>query len=290
MPSSPRRIPLWSDATERGRRAILVMLLVAALAIAGSYWVGRAFGAPAAGAPAVGADLHAVFTHDGRFFVSGHGGAAYQEADGRWHAVPSLADRDAMAWAATPRRLLVGGHANLYVSDDAGTTFRTSRSSLAGQDVHALGAAAGVVIASTPNAGIYTSRDGGQTFVRRGSEPGLMGTIFVDPRDPTRAIGADMRVGAVATSDGGRSWHALGGPVGAMSVAVRPGSPDEITVLGTGGAARSDDGGKTWTALQVPPNTTTATYNADGELVVAALSGWKALTYRLVGGQWRETT
>ena len=289
MPPSPRRISFWSDATERGRRAIVVMLVVAVVGISVSYWIGRSSAAPSAGAPTVGGDLHAVFTQGERVFVSGHGGAAYRDANGPWHAVSSLADRDAMAWAATDRQLLAGGHGNLYVSDDAGGTFRTTGSDLAGQDVHALGAAAGVVIASTPNNGIYTSHDGGRTFVRGGSEPALMGTIFVDPRDPARAIGADMQVGAVETTDGGRSWHALDGPGQAMSVAVDPGRTEEITVIGMQGAAQSEDDGKTWTALQVPPNTTTATYNARGELVVAALSGETAQTYTLVGGKWRET-
>lgn len=118
-----------------------------------------------------------------------------------------------------------------------------------------------------------------------------MGAIYLDPRNPEHAIGADMRLGAVESENGGgRSWHRMGSPSQAMAVAVDPTRPREIAVIGTGGASLSTDGGRSWSPLTVPVNTAAATYNAYGDLIVATLTEQRAQTYVMVAGKWNALT
>lgn len=112
-----------------------------------------------------------------------------------------------------------------------------------------------------------------------------MGTILVDPQDHERLIASDMASGLTASTDGGRTWNALGGPMGAMAAAWNPTDTDEIIAAGMNGGARSTVGGATWQDITLPAGTSTVTYAADGgTLYAGALQGERAITYRSSDG------
>jgi len=277
----------------RGRRAILVMLVVAAIVIPLSAWLGpRVSGNsgntdPRATWPTVGGDLHALTLSGKRLFVSGHSGAGYLDIPGDWTQISSLDNKDGMGWAQTSNGVLVGGHEGLYFSNDDGATFRRATTKLPAKDVHALGAAGNTVYLASPQAGLLVSNDSGASFSRRNQiGSGFMGTINVDPADPTRAIAPDMKFGALITTDGGTNWKKLGGPAGTMSVAWNHADSQQIVVIGMDGASTTSDGGKRWTTLPVPSGTSVATYDPQGNLYVAALKGNHAQVFRRDDNGW----
>lgn len=272
----------------RARRVVISILIVSAVVVPLSYVVGKANADD--GQAVIGAELHALYADEGRVFMSGHEGAAVSEAGRGWTTVPDMTGRDGMAWASTDDTLLVAGHHDLYVSRDGGLTFAPTESTLRGKDVHALGARGTRVIASTPQ-GLFVSADDGQTFrALDGGDPRLVGAIFVDQGDAGHLLGADTALGAVESNDGGGSWQRIGGPSGAESLAVDPTNPRRMTVVGQTLTAETTDGGGTWRPLDVPAGTRTATYNAVGDLVVAALQGSGPRVYVRTSGSWRDLT
>ena len=286
-PSSDRILGL----SPRARRVVVPLLLVAVLVIVvGTLLTQRSSGgsgdvATTDSGPLVGSDLHAVAGSAGRLFVAGHGGAGYRDPSGGWRQIESLANKDVMGWAAADGRLLAGGHEGLYASTDDGATF-DQVAGLPVSDVHGLGGAGEVIYLSAPEGGVFVSADGGETFEERAPQRGdIMGTIWVDPSDSGVAIASSMRDGAVKTTDGGRTWTALGSGTGSMSVAVGEGGVD-LFVIGTGDAQVSTDGGTDWASAAIPGGTSAAFYTAEGKLVVAALDGDRADVYEQVGTQW----
>jgi photosystem II stability/assembly factor-like uncharacterized protein len=210
------------------------------------------------GRPFVGGDLHSLVADPAapsRLYVGGHEGVAVSTDGGRrWRQVESLAGADAMGWAFTGDGVLVGGHPGLFVSDDGGRTFRQDNEGLPATDVHALGSGPGVIYAASPQLGVFASTDGGGSWDIRTDRVGhaFMGRILVDPEDANHLVAPDMRVGAVESSDGGRTWRVLGGVGSAMWVSWDSGDTERIVVSGMGQAAVTDDGGRTWEPIPVP--------------------------------------
>ena len=282
-PSSDRIFGL----SPRARRFVVPIVIVFVLVIAvGTYLNQRSSGSSGGGAgPVVGGDLHAVGEAGDRLLVGGHGGAGYRDPAGGWTQIESLDDKDVMGWAQSGDRVLAGGHAGLYVSADGGSTFEQA-AGLPVSDVHGLGAAGEVVYVASPQGGVLVSTDGGSRFEQRSSQGmDFMGTIWVDPSNPDVAIAPSMRSGAVKTTDGGRTWAAMGSGMGSMSVAVGEGG-QSLFVVGMGDAQTSTDAGATWTSAAIPDDTSAAFYTADGKLVVGVLDGDRATVYEQVGSRW----
>jgi hypothetical protein len=208
--------------------------------------------------PFVGGDLHSLVTdpaNPSRLFVGGHHGVASSTDGGKtWRQVDSLEGADAMGWAFSGERVLVGGHPGLFVSADGGKTFEHRNEGLPATDIHALGAADGVIYAASPQLGVFASLDGARTWEVRTQEAGFsfMGGILVDAEDPEHLVAPDMSAGAVESTDGGRTWRALGGAPGAMWVSWDRQDTRHIVVSATDQAAVTTDGGRTWEPLQVP--------------------------------------
>ena len=247
-------------------------------------------------APVVGGDLHTVFAAgDEALYVGGHAAAAVSRDDGTtWQAVGALEGADAMGWAASQETILVGGHPGLYRSTDDGASFEQLTGSSAVPDVHALGGAGDIVYLASPQAGVLASTDDGTTWDVRSAEAGrsFMGTILVDPEDTDRLIAPDMAGALMTSSDGGRTWSSVGGPMGAMAAAWNPKNTDEIIATGMQGAERSSDSGATWAPVQVPSGTSAVTYAPDGKTIYAGvLSGEQAVVYRSTddGETWAPT-
>lgn len=248
-----------------------------------------------AATPQVGGDLHTVFALDGALYVGGHDAVAVSHNGGRTYTtMPSLAGADAMGWAGDGRTVLVGGHPGLYRSTDGGASFTRVTGAGAVPDVHALGGAGKTLYLGSPQDGVLASTDGGASWQVRNAEAGrsFMGTILVDPHDPSRLIAPDMSAGLTVSSDGGRTWKAFGGPMRAMAAAWNPTDPRQIVAVGMNGGRRSDDGGATWSPVTVPSNTTAVSFDATGRTLYAgALVGSSARTYRSTdsGATWAPT-
>jgi len=208
--------------------------------------------------PFVGGDLHSLVAdpaNPARLFVGGHHGVASSPNAGKtWRPVDSLEGADAMGWAFSGERVLVGGHPGLFVSEDGGRSFDQRNDGLPATDIHALGAADEVIHAASPQLGVFASLDGGRTWEVRTQDVGhsFMGGILVDPKDPDYVVAPDMQAGAVESTDGGRTWRALGGVPGAMWVSWDPEDTRHIVVSAMGQAATTTDGGRTWKPIDVP--------------------------------------
>jgi photosystem II stability/assembly factor-like uncharacterized protein len=277
-----QRLP-WYRKPQTWRRvsvAAIVAGLVAWLAVSGP----GDGGGTSAEAPFVGGDLHSLVVDpsSGRLYVGGHQGVAVSTNQGaRWTQVESLSGADAMGWAFTGERVLVGGHPGLFVSEDGGRTFEMRNDGLPATDIHGLGAAEDLVYAASPVVGVFASSDGGRTWEVRTEEVGqsFMGRILVDPADPDHLIAPDMSAGAVESADGGRTWRVLGGVGGAMWVSWDPNDRQHVVVAGIGEAAESPDGGRTWTPLDVPRGASIVEMDPDDLRVMyaAAHSGTEAV-------------
>lgn len=283
-----RRLAQWGGVAA-------AVLVVAAGVIVLATRGGDAPSSAATAGPEVGGDLHTVAMVGDALFVGGHAAVAVSADGGRqWREVPSLKGADAMGWAVTSDAVLVGGHPGLYRSTDNAATFTKVSGAGAAPDVHALGGAGTSVYLASPQAGLLASTDGGRSWQVRNSQAGrsFMGTILVDPRDPTRLIAPDMSGGLKGSTDGGRNWKPLGGPSGAMAAAWNPTDTGQILAVGMGGGARSTDAGATWQNVELPEGTSAVTYDPSGtNLYAAALDGRRARTYRSTDGgtTWTAT-
>ena len=279
----------------RGIGVAAVAVAVAAVVIALVLRDGDDTPAASGEAPVVGGDLHTVFAIKDALYVGGHARAAVSDDGKSWRDIGDLAGADTMGWAASGDNLLAGGHPGLYRSTDGGATFEQLSGSSAVPDVHALGGGGEVVYLASTQAGVLASTDGGTTWQVRNADAGqsFMGTILVDPEDTDRLIAPDMSGALATSSDGGRTWSSLGGPMGAMAATWNPENTDEIIAAGMQGAERSTDGGETWTPIGLPSGTTAVSYAPDGNTIYAGvLSGEQAIVYRSTddGTTWTPIT
>ena len=207
--------------------------------------------------PVVGSDLHSLVVHPDdpeTLYIGSHEGVSISTDGGKtWNEVESLKDADAMGWGFIDEEILVGGHPGLSVSTDAGRSFEQRNDGLPSTDVHALGAGQNLMYAGLAGAGLFASSDG-ESWVRRSRDfgGGFMGRIQIDPEDSEHLLAPDMQGGAMESTDGGRSWVALGGVQGAMWVSWAPDDTDHIVPTGLGSSAESIDGGETWEPMEIP--------------------------------------
>lgn len=249
--------------------------------------------------PVVGGDLHSLVVNPNdpaTLYAGGHQAVSVSHDGGKtWSKVDSLDNADAMGWAFTDDAILVGGHPGISVSRDGGQTFEMANEGLPATDIHALGAGDGVIYAGSPAIGVLASTDEGNTWEVRSDQDGhaFMGRIVVDSEDPEHLLAPDMEAGAAESSDGGRTWTALGGVQGAMWVTWDGDDTSHIIVSGAGAAAESTDGGKTWESLEIPEGASIVEMSPDdAEVLFAAVHDdpnvdlW---TSRDGGDTWEQT-
>jgi photosystem II stability/assembly factor-like uncharacterized protein len=296
--TKPRSYQARQQARAQARRRSFwfASSIVAAAAVAVFVVVSQREEANDPGSPVVGGDLHSLVTADGTtLYVGGHQAVSTSTDGGQtWSRVSSLDDADAMGWAFLDDSIWMGGHPGLSVSTDGGSTFTQHNEGLPATDIHALGGTGELLYAASPAAGFIASEDGGTTWEVRNPQVGqsFMGHILVDPNDADHAIAPDMQVGAAETTDGGLTWHALGGVPGAMWVSWDPNDVRHIVVSGSGAAAASTDGGATWNPIPIPDGVMVVEIDPSdpGRLYGAAHEGDEARIWvsEDSGGSWSE--
>lgn len=246
----------------------------------------------------VGGDMHSLVADPatGRLYVGGHQGVAASADGGKtWNQIDTLTNADAMGWAFTDEGTLMGGHPGISVSSDGGRTFEQANEGLPATDIHGLGGDGQILYAASPQAGIITSSDLGQSWEVVTGEAGqsFMGRILVDPDDPSHLLAPDMSSGVVESTDGGRTWSVLGGVPAAMSVSWETGDPEHLIAAAIGQAAESVDGGATWSPLEVPDGASLVEFDpADPDTLYAAVhEGQNAVVWTSTDGgeTWTES-
>ena len=204
----------------------------------------------------VGGDFHSLVvdpTTPGRLFVGGHEAVSVSTDGGRtWSRVGALDGADAMGWSFARDAVYVTGHPGISQSTDGAATFAKANDGLPSTDVHA-----------------------------------FFGRILTGPDDDQHLVAADARSGATESTDGGRTWAALGGPPSATWVSRGVAT---LFVSGRQGAARSADGGRTWTTLSLPEGASLVEADpAEPNVLYVGVhdgSGVRVLVSRDGGSQW----
>jgi hypothetical protein len=218
--------------------------------------------------PVVGGDLHSLVvdpTDPNTLYIGSHQGVSVSTDGGKtWRVEAILNGADAMGWAFTDEAILVGGHPGIAVSTDGGATFEPRNEGL-------------------PGVGTFASTDAGQSWEMRSDQVGgaFMGRIQVDSSDEEHLLAPDVQAGAVESTDGGRSWKALGGVSGAMWVSWDQTDTDHIIVTGQGSATVSPNGGKSWESLEIPVGASIVEFSPDDPklLFAAVLEAPEASVY-----------
>ncbi|WCO68014.1 hypothetical protein PO878_04660 [Iamia majanohamensis] len=223
-----------------------------------------------------GGDFHSLVVDPAdpdRIFVGGHQAVSVSTDGGAtWAEVEALRDADAMGWSFTDDAVYVSGHPGLNLSTDDASTFERVNDGLPDTDVHAFGAADGVLYGATPSAGVMSAPAGSREWEVRSGSVGqsFFGRLLVGPDDPDRILAADAAAGVAESRDGGRSWELLSSGLPAATWISRGGADDQVVVAsGPTGASMSPDGGATWAPLDIP----------EGVTLVEAVPGVSDLLY-----------
>ena len=116
------------------------------------------------------------------------------------------------------------------------------------------------VDADDPVAGIYASRDGGDSWEHINSEPRIWGRgsdfaeVEVDPRDPDTIYVAN--VASYKSTDAGKTWESFKGAPGGDDyhrIWINPEQPNIMMIASDQGATISVNGGQTWSSWYNQP-------------------------------------
>lgn len=244
-----------------------------------------------------GGDFHSLVAdpfNQGRLFAGGHEAVAVSTDGGRrWQQIESLEDADAMGWGFDEGVVYVAGHPGLKVSTDGGT-FSARNRGLPSTDVHSFGSGKAVLYGSSPQAGFFTSGDGGNSWklVNPSAGRSFFGRILVDPNNPVHLIAADVAAGVAESMDGGRTFRDLGGVAAPSWVSWDPNNTLVLVASGQQGAARSEDGGRSWRRLNLPnPSAIVEIDPSDPQRLYAGThdgSNVSVLVSRDGGSTWRK--
>jgi len=198
-----------------------------------------------------------------------------REGTGGWMAREVLDGKRPLCVAVDPlsrERMYCGtAHHGLWISDDAGESWRPSGAAIAQSRITAVAVAAAesrgrhsVVYVGTEPSAVYRSEDGGQRWepmdalkklpsAATWSFPPRPDTHHVrwlepDPHQPGR-IFACIEAGALVRSDdGGRTWRdrVAGGPYDTHTLATHAATPGRLYSAAGDGYFETDDAGATW--------------------------------------------
>jgi photosystem II stability/assembly factor-like uncharacterized protein len=207
-------------------------------------------------------------------------------ANGNWTIVGhTLTDKSLTGVLASGGVILAGTAEGIWRSSDNGRSWSEANETLAIRHVRWMADSAdapAIILVGTEPAGIFVSRDSGETwhqnaevvdlrekngwFLPYSPEAGCVRDFAIAESGPHKdRVYAAVEVGGVLISDdGGQKWHLAEGSdgkpdlnrePGAMihpdvhSISVHPSSSDLVTAVTGGGLYRSTDGGRTWKCI-----------------------------------------
>ena len=170
------------------------------------------------------------------------------------------------------RRIFLGTHAGLFVTDDGGLTW--NQGELVDRDAMNLVQAPGKTLWSAGHNVLVKSMDGGETWTE--ADPTGLPHLDVhgfaaDPVRPERLYAAIAGQGLFRSTDGGESFGLVSEEVGGavFGLAVTP-SGSILAADASRGVFVSEDGGKTWTQTLDNPALGIAVNPRDSKVVLAA--------------------
>jgi photosystem II stability/assembly factor-like uncharacterized protein len=309
IPTPPAR-PRWLWLAALGVVALLVLVEVGY-----QYWKNS----PTATAPSVAGrplsnpqtHLHTIALGDspGMIYLGTHFGLFWSTDGGRtWPqqrgVLPELMITSIAVSPIDPRSLAVVGLSNvgdaskdgLYISQDAGETWRLSNPSLPGGGLGSpispyfviAGVNAADWYAVYVGAGLYETRDAGAHWALL--TPGtlasaLMANVFIDPADVHHLlVGTDA--GLYQTRDDGAHWEQVTAvQQSVLALAALPGQPGMILCATSAGLWRSTDNGLRFQGISAPSFSRLTAAGTTGALLYG-VSGQKLWRSADAGGHW----
>jgi len=217
-------------------------------------------------------DVHslAFVGEDPQHLLFGHHGGLEESRDGgrTWSALPVRSDAMSMSPAADGS-IVIAGHEVFVASRDGGKTWAPIATDLPSLDIHGFTRDPSDptrMWAYLATGGLWESTDFGARFAQV-RQDNVLYPMAVRDASATRLLGVDAN-GLAASSDGGRTWSALGMPptFPMTSLAATPdgavvyaGSPD--------GLYRSADGGRTWAKTAYAGSAFAIATSPDGQAV-----------------------
>ncbi len=261
--------------SRRLSRVILVAGLLAGIAVA--LGVLLAFRSSAPGEQVSWArfdsqDVHslAFVGDDPQHLLFGHHGGLEETRDGgkTWSALPVRDDAMSMSPAADSS-IVIAGHEVFVVSRDGGATWSAIQGDLPSLDIHGFTrdpADPARMWAYLATGGLWESVDFGARWTRVRDDNVLYPTAVRDAAG-TRLLGIDVN-GLSTSSDGGRSWSALGTPPTYPMTAFAAAADGTIVYAGsTDGLFRSSDGGRSWAKTGFAASAFAVATSSDGNIV-----------------------
>ena len=160
---------------------------------------------------------------------------------------------------------------------------------------------AGVFDGAMPAAGVYVSRDGGETWDPANdavSATANVADLAIDPRNAQVVYAAAANHGLLKSSSGGTGWATVdlgpGVSAGALSVAVHPSEPGVLYAgLAHGGLYRSEDNGSSWqlsmAGMPAEPRLTDIVFDPTDPQVLYAADSFSGVYRSSDGGRtWRQ--
>jgi photosystem II stability/assembly factor-like uncharacterized protein len=220
------------------------------------------------------------------YLATADGLAIAQREKNTWHvAHRALSGQDVTSIVARGDVILAATTDGIWRSGDGGATWQDASARLATRRVRWIAAPAeglSFVLAGTQPAGIFVSRDGGETWIAcpevgelseahgwylpYAPDAGCVRGFAIHGSDALGALAyAAVEVGGVLyTADSGDTWQLVEGSDGnpdtyrpdgtgvhpdVHSISVHPSLPNLVTAPTGGGLYRSEDGGATWRCL-----------------------------------------
>lgn len=155
--------------------------------------------------------------------------------------------------------------------------------------IHSVMYVAGGVYNGPPTeSGVYKTTDGGQTWTQssNGLTDPAIGSLWLNPSNPTTLVAASWTQGLYQSTDGGQSWT-LTGPYGSSTILLQIGST--LYAGAAQGIYTSADSGKTWTQTE-PTSQPVRSLSSSGTTIYAGLDDGSVIVQTAPAGPWNVST